>query len=198
MFEFTKNVLLSGQFKIGQGEISLLGQSISLLPTETMATITIEMSKNGQASTLYETFAGAIPPFVQALKKRHVVELLPLVKLMVDIAITGGWGETKLIEYKDKEHKYLFTVNNAPIPKIIGKSEKETCHMMRGLIGGSMREIVNDKALDCIEIKCVARGAPLCQFIVQPRKSFDAATFKEFGWQIEDKSGKAKTAKKSK
>ena len=197
MFEFTRNVLLSGQFKIDKGGVVLLGQPISLLPTATFAEMTKRLIEDGEATTIYRAAMYGIPPFVQALKQRHVLELQPMVKILAQISYTAGWGEMKLVEYKDKEHRYVFTTVGAPITKML-KMSKEVCHIMRGLIVGSMREIINDQTLECIETKCMARGAPLCQFIVQPKKSFDPAMLREFGWQIEGKKSAGKVAEKKK
>ena len=48
------------------------------------------------------------------------------------------------------------------------KASKPICHFTRGLVVGAS-ERVQGRGVSCVEEKCVAMGAPYCQFRVKPK-----------------------------
>jgi predicted hydrocarbon binding protein len=80
-----------------------------------------------------------------------------------------GWGCCLKAVKHTSEPTYTFTIAGTPLSHN-RKSDKPTCHMIRGVVAGWLEEFSGKMHLDCKEVECVSMGAEACKFELQLSK----------------------------
>ncbi|MGC9444024.1 MAG: V4R domain-containing protein [Candidatus Methanospirareceae archaeon] len=87
---------------------------------------------------------------------------LAFIKEMEEYLAELGWGRISV----DLD-ALVIKAENSFIAKNYGKSEVPVCHFLRGYYAG-MGEVLTHRAMDAEEVKCIACGDELCEFVLKP------------------------------
>jgi predicted hydrocarbon binding protein len=172
MFEVFEKLLALRQVSFGKGKIILFGQPDLLVPAKGFLKIQKELEKNGKENIIYLAGKEAGYNWFEGMSKNRKMFVEDVAKWGSDLVTLSGWGTAELKEIK-KDEKYLkFNLINSTIAEIYGESKFPVCHMFRGLVAGAAEFTFKSK-IDAIETKCISKGDPICEFIIQPKNKFD-------------------------
>ena len=192
MFKFFAKYFASGQIKLDEGFILLLGQRMLFFPTRSMVEIQKELQRElGEQRGSYRTY--------QLLKKsslwypewieEHIgLSVSQMANWMEEVSTGGGWGIVKIEDFNKEQKGTIVTIDKSPFPEWF-QSDHSCCHATRGLIAGVLSGILKDD-IDAVERECVGTGAKKCIIIFQPRtewlkvKSPDLES--QARWQLPD------------
>lgn len=171
MFQIVTNLLLHGQLLLEKGKIALLGQRAFLQPAYVMADIQRKTEEKGLTNLVYKSckLKGVI--WFENMYKSFKINKEDVLTWGLNILNLAGYGEITLLSM-DKEKKImLFSLKDSPFALEL-KGTEAVDQMVRGFAAASGVLVFNEDC-DCVEAKCVAEGAPICEFIVKPSTSFD-------------------------
>lgn len=165
--------LVSGELKITEGEISLLGQDVVMLPS----TFVIELHKSilKSKNTLlrdelymwgWRTSYLYIKRFVEAYKLSKFEERY---RWGMDIAVTAGLGDYKTLDYKRGEYSHFYTVGS-PVAKALYPAKNPVDILLRGINGGG-GTATHLKITNCLEVECQAVNGKRCVFVTATEKA---------------------------
>jgi len=165
-------LLIARQLTFEEGKISLLGQSIVIVPTYTIAElqkfIEEKFGKNGQKA-IYLAAKEAGKKYVGVFKKQHNPPFQALIDWCVNIMQLSGWGKFTVINADYKNLTATFHVVDSPITNLIGKRKEPVDFFISGFLAGGTTIIFNQD-FDVKEIKCTATGNQYCEFEAYPSK----------------------------
>lgn len=171
MFDMFKKLLMAGQIKFEEGNITFLNSRITIVPVELLINL-MERFKYDEKICLEFYKASRfthIEGFAEEVSKRYNIRQIELAKWLINGANTGGWGIVKFTAEDDFNRMAVIEVRNG-----ISKGVKSTVpvdHFLRGQIAGGASAAFNMN-LDCIERRCAAAGDDYCEFVIKPRESF--------------------------
>ncbi len=165
--------VISGQLKIKEGEISLLHQRVSMIPTSFLINLQKNIPKTKDSHYRDDLYLNAwrmsfeyIKLFVETYELENFESRY---KWGMDIACTAGLGDYKTIDYKYKEFSHFHIFDN-PIAQAFYPSKKPVDVILRGInAGGGVAchlELVN-----CLEVDCEAMNGKQCEFITGTEKA---------------------------
>lgn len=94
------------------------------------------------------------------LGKRYITEQV------VQILTQFGYGKATI--EKIGEEEMIVSLENSVIGVQYENSEKPVCTHIAGLIAGGATAI-DKREYDCEETECIAKGDPVCRFVVRPK-----------------------------
>lgn len=171
MFDAFRKLLMAGQIKFEEGNITFLNSRIVITPAELLINL-MERFKDDEKICLEFYKASRfthIEGFAEEVSKRYGIKQIELAKWLINGANTGGWGVVKFTAEDDFNKMAVIEVRNSVSKKV--KSYVPVDHFLRGQIAGGASAAF-DMNLDCIERKCMATGDDCCEFVIKPRESF--------------------------
>ncbi|AJF60043.1 MAG: V4R protein [archaeon GW2011_AR10] len=181
-----QKLVLAKQIKFDQGKIELLNQKLSIFPVSVFSTIVDNNPK--VVPDVYQATKESAQMFANEIKKRHKFTGQQLKSWLKDIVSFAGWGKAEFIIYDEKNFASIVRVQQSPVAEI-SKKKGYTDHALRGFFaGGGSASMETD--LDCIEIKCVAKGDSICEFVLgkkQILKKDHPEFFKSQLWWLNEK-----------
>jgi hypothetical protein len=177
-----QKLVLAGQIKFERGRVELLNQKINIFPTSVFSTI-VENNPS-VIKDLYNSTKQSAKLFSQEVQKKYGFDGRELKKWLIDITALAGWGEAEFVKYDDKKFHAIVRMRNSSVASI---SKKKMCvdHAVRGFFAGG-GSISMNKDLDSIEIKCVAKGDKVCEFVVAEKnflkKKYPDIFNEQLGW----------------
>jgi predicted hydrocarbon binding protein len=96
-----------------------------------------------------------------------------LINFLKAYFVASGWGGIETIDFSFEGKRAILKVGNTPFSSMLHKKVSEPCdHLLRGIFAGVFTKAFKS-SVDCVEVKCVAVGAPECEFIVKQREEFN-------------------------
>jgi len=92
--------------------------------------------------------------------KRYIAEQL------IQILTQFGYGKTTIEKITDEE--ITGRLENSALAVQYENANKPVCMHIAGQVAGSMSAIYG-KDYDCKETECIAKGDPVCRFVVRPK-----------------------------
>ena len=123
----------------------------------------------GKALIYYAGFRAGIKLADVAKEITAITEASKIFEIALYALQALGYGIFRVEEFSEVEGKLRVTVK---VDELIeceafkGKKKNSQSQLVRGMIAGIASRITN-KRITCKEVKCVAKGDPYCQFIVE-------------------------------
>lgn len=76
-----------------------------------------------------------------------------------------GWGKFNVLKLDVPGKELIVEVENSAFATAYGKAERGVCHMIRGVLAGMAAGIFGGDVTS-EETECVAKGDPLCRFVI--------------------------------
>lgn len=184
MFDIFKKLLMAGQVRFEEGNITFLNSRVLIAPSGLFTNL-MEKFKNDEKICLEFYRASKftnIEGFAREVSKQYKLKQLELAKWLINTGNAGGWGVVKFAVEDDKNKMAVIEVRNGISGKM--KSKIPVDHFLRGQVaGGASAAFGMD--FDCIERKCMACGDDCCEFVIKPREKFiKDGVSKKFARQI--------------
>lgn len=174
------------QVKFSDGEISLLEQRVVITPVEQAIAITELLIEQPELIPKFYEKAriGFSEGFAEKVKKLYGFQPRDFIKWLVDLSILCGWGKNEMTNFNSNTLEGVLKIENSPVGTYFkGKSDKPVDHVWRSLLSAGASRIFQQPT-DFIEVKCIAKGDPYCEFIFKPRKLLTEQERKEYKWQL--------------
>ncbi len=164
MFKFSR------MLDMKDGQLSLMGTPISIVPTDLLCeqqkmlidTLGIEKAYDSIYSASKK---GAFEYNNEFIKKQKFEDKKKIIDWQKKIVTFAGWGEVEIALSDVKNTKFVFVFRNSPYPKSYGSAKYAVDFVASGFAAGGL-SVVCGENLDAVEIKCMARGDPFCQIVV--------------------------------
>lgn len=174
MLKIFADLLMHGEIKIERGSFVVLGQRLLMSPMPFFLELTKNVLNDPKKSIeLYELCKKAlVHNFSVPLAKKYGLTGLKLVDTLQKFGEIGGWGEIDMLDYDETNKRAIVRINNTPIGSYLrNTNSKPVDHIVRGFMAGSASGVFN-KDMDYVEVKCVAKGDPYCEFIAKEKAEF--------------------------
>ncbi|HUX99492.1 MAG TPA: V4R domain-containing protein [Candidatus Deferrimicrobium sp.] len=154
-----------------EGTLSLMGIRVLLMPRGTLIHI-LESAEDivgveRASEIMYHAGERMALEFAQQMSERFNLEGAAIFRSYAQIVGVRGWGITEIQEF-DLETGYArATLKNSIISTSMTQKHIESDAMVAGVIAGIMEFITKRKTI-CREVKCIAKGDKVCEFIAEP------------------------------
>ncbi|MDD1778745.1 MAG: 4-vinyl reductase, partial [Candidatus Helarchaeota archaeon] len=81
-----------------------------------------------------------------------------------------GWGITEIKEINLQTGYARVTVKNSIIGSSMKQRHKQADAMVAGVVAGII-EFITKQKINCYEVKCIAKGDDICEFVAEPLTS---------------------------
>ncbi|MBS3054069.1 MAG: 4-vinyl reductase [Candidatus Aenigmarchaeota archaeon] len=170
MFKMLAEMLLNKQIKVDSGRIELMGHRDSFTPLDTYIDILKVITESKNEKLIYDSCKKAGYEWFQIMSEKFPgMRQMEAIKWGVDLVSFSGWGVPVLKKADMDKKTFIFILKNSTVAKHFGKTNKPIDTLFNGLVAGGMSYIVKTD-LDSTEIKCVATGGDICEFVVSPKK----------------------------
>jgi len=176
------------EVRFDDGCITLSGQRVLIIPQEFALAVTKQMIAEPKlAPKIYEETRKAVAKgWADLVKRRYKFGEDPrkFIDWLIETGEFVGWGKHELVQFDSQKLEGIMRTHNAPMAELLkDKSKKPIEHIWRGLTAGCSTAAF-DTDMDWVEIKCMTLGAPYCEFLFKPRKSFTKKEKQEYKEQL--------------
>lgn len=81
----------------------------------------------------------------------------------------SGWGIMEFNDINATKKTARVTIKDNIVPEALGKRDTAVCHDVRGYLAAIFSSFFNEQ-MQAIETRCIAKGDPYCEFIIEPRE----------------------------
>ena len=167
MFDLIKELINLKKLDMKEGEISLLGTNLCLIPPDVYVLLLKELQKMNKQKVLYESSKKSSISWFRnlttSLGKRTVNELIDFLPKTLNLL---GLGAIE-IDNKDLGKKeFLFSLYDSLTAERYGKSKSPVDLQVSGFLAGSLEFILNTET-SCAETECMSQGYKKCTFVVK-------------------------------
>jgi predicted hydrocarbon binding protein len=167
-------LLMAREIKFKEGEISLLGDRVVLIPAYSLGSMLKSASENPElGKSLYYVSKECLRNgFAKVVRSKYGLTGMRLIEWLVNVGHVAGWGSISIVkrDVSPERVEFVFHVKNPPLLGL-AKSAKPVDHIFRGMIAGG-ESMAFDADVEAIETKCVAQGNPYCEFVAKRREQF--------------------------
>lgn len=164
---FFNQIFLSRQLKFEEGELSMFGQPIIMLPASTIVELQkfIEDNYKGGDKIIYNAAKNAGVKFVSTFKKQFSPKSpQKLLETCLSVLSLAGCGKITIIKFDFQKTSAVFHVTRSPWAASRGKSKVPVDNFLGGFFAGGCEEIFEKRPIDVKEIICEAMGKAFCEF----------------------------------
>lgn len=162
--------MLTRQLNFEEGKITLLNEPIlMMIPGSAFIRVQEELLKS-DGHRLYG--AGKLSGNeLYKLVWHYAREPKKILKFSNELFNVSGFGKLEVIQMDFDNHRGIFHMKNSINSKI--SSDDPVCHYIRGVLVGLLQLTLDDRDIEGIESNCVAKGDPICEFILQRKGEMD-------------------------
>ena len=168
MFDTFKKLMFARQISFEEGKITLLGQSMLMIPADALATILRDMRKqlgrDKADKIIYNSMKEMAIRYLNAIKNVFSMSKVDMIKWAANSVTLAGWGKVTVVSVDGQVGKAVIRVTGSSIAAVLGKDKEPTDTVLAGFFAGG-ESAVFEKDVDVKEIKCTARGDLYCEFI---------------------------------
>ncbi|MHA1321773.1 MAG: V4R domain-containing protein [Candidatus Helarchaeota archaeon] len=153
------------------GTLSLMGTRMLLMPRGTLMTILESMEDlvgvEQASEIMYHAGERMALQFAKQISERFNLEGEAIFRAYAQIVGVRGWGITEIKEANLKTGYARITLKNS----IFGTSQKQKHQTSDALVAGVVAgifEFITKQKIICREVKCIAKGDEICEFIAEP------------------------------
>ncbi len=126
-----------------------------------------EVFESGAYVILFEMGHRVGRRFVEEVRERFGVDKLRALQVLGSFAVARGWCVPELVEWDEQKPRLVVRMHNLFTCKpFAGQREAPTGHFMRGVLAGIVEELTG-ASVKVVETRCVAKGDPYCEFVVE-------------------------------
>ena len=168
--------MFAKQISFTDGQITLLGQPIALLPVKLISLYTqsiiddqVELNK-----FYYASKDSVKADFGITVGKLYGFSFKDFTRWFVDMANLAGWGRLHFEAIEQQGHRGVIVSENCPVGSMLkGVVSKPCDHFLRGMMAGGASSAFREN-VDFIETECVAVEDPKCRFLMGSRAELGA------------------------
>lgn len=168
MIPFVTKLLMSGQLKFEEGQMSIFGQRVLIFPLD-MVKIFIEKSIEDESfsASIYDAAKKAVVSFcTNVSKKLNITKDEDMLDVLFKLTEMNGYG--KIIPKKiDYENKFaVLELHGMPSQVLFGKYKdvKTADVYWCGLVAGGLSFVFRTN-VDAVETRCVIAGKDSCEIV---------------------------------
>lgn len=166
MFDpFVKKLLFARQFNIEDGKIDFLGDRELLLPIGFVSDF-----QDFNENKTYELAKKSSREEMERMAAKLGVKGPVLVQNMTKIYEAFGLGKLEIKDFDPKKGRAIINITDSPVATDYLRKNKpakrETCNFIAGMLAGTASCIFG-KNMEAREVKCIAKGDTVCQFIIK-------------------------------
>ena len=126
-----------------------------------------EVFESGAYVILFEMGHRVGRKFVKEVRERFDVDKLRALQVLGSFAVARGWCVPELVEWDEQKPRLVVRMHDLFTCKpFAGQRKAPTGHLMRGVLAGIVEELTG-ASVKVKETKCVAKGDPYCEFVVE-------------------------------
>ena len=165
MYAFVTKLLLSRQLEFGQGQISLLGQPITILPATFIEVLMRQaMRSRKDMVRIYMEAWKAGYVFMHNVVTRYGLNTPEeRYRVAMDTITMAGMGDYKTEEFVPHSHTRFKVLRN-PLALSFHPSTRAIDHVLKGFNAGGGTP-VHFRIMNCIELECAAMNGSYCRFV---------------------------------
>ena len=193
MFEVVTNLLMHKQITFEKGKLTIFNQPCSIAPTDIFFQIQKELEKNNDLNIIYYAAKQSGFKWFRTMSVAYkLTKKTDVLKWGMSLMELAGFGVSSYLK-QQLEGKPIIEVKveDSPFVKQYGQSPIGVDIVYRGLLAGAM-EYTFGMQMDCIEVKCAAKGDPFCVLVVKPTENLDLSD-PIANYQLSSKSNIKKT-----
>ena len=162
----------SGKLKFKTGKIDLLGQSVTMVPIDWLITLQRQLEKKNVENIIYYVAKEMGVRWFKNMYDYFKITPEDVIKWGINILAIAGWGETTTPEINFKEKFYKVVLNGGTEGREFGNVGYSVDHFVRGCYASGAKVLFGVEC-DAVELRCIANGSNLCEFIAQPTDRFN-------------------------
>jgi len=177
--EFFSKLLFARQLKIHEGYMEIYGVPYVFFPAESFSILidsVINVAGKKGKIEIYKQGIRVGKSIATTLKRNLNAKGDALLDVIIHIGGMGGWGEWEFYKKDDIKKEVIVHAKNIATAQYaykIKKRKEPSCHLLRGIIAGEMREIWEIDDIEAIETQCISQGYPYCEFVFKKKDKFD-------------------------
>lgn len=177
--EFFSKLIFARQLKIHEGYMEIYGTPYVFFPAESFSILidsVINVAGKKGKIEIYKQGINVGKSIATTLKRNLDAKGDALLDVILHIGGMGGWGEWEFYKKDEIKKEVIVHARNIATAQSsyrLKKRKEPSCHMLRGIIAGEMREIWRIDDIEAIETMCISQGYPYCEFIFKRKGSFD-------------------------
>jgi len=173
---FLKRLLMARQAQFVEGDVKLFTMPFFLYPVEHHVSMFSKLQKAYGAKGTTIIFESGKDTSLALMKyfqsKFSMGPSIELVNLWKNVFESSGLGEMEMVTLKPTEGQAIVRLKNSPFAKKYvetnGRSKGPVDYHIAGMLTGLVQGLAGKKKVMCKETKCIASGAPLCEFVCSP------------------------------
>ena len=170
--EIFEKLRLANKIQMRDGEISLMGTPVNILPTSLLVTIQKGLIKEigfkKAYSLIYEQAkAGSYQYNMEFIKSQKYTDQRVVIQRQIEIVTSAGWGKLQIIKNDFANKQIEIKYDNSTFAREYKKASYPVCLMPAGFTAGGVSANVKSD-LDALETKCLALGDPYCKIEIGP------------------------------
>jgi len=169
MYDIVKKLLFSRQINFEEGKIKLLDQPVAISPiliyVKILQALRKKYGKNAD-KIFYDASKETGKIYMSVLKEKYRMSKNEMSKWAANSITLSGWGKVKVIKYDFSKAVSHIIVEDSTFAKTYGGSKTSTDVILQGFFAGGASSIF-EKNVECKEIKCISKGDPICEFIIE-------------------------------
>jgi hypothetical protein len=177
--EFFRKLLFARQLKISEGHMEIYGVPYVFFPAESFTILIdsiIEVAGKEGKLKIYNEGIHVGGSIAKTLKNSLDARGNRLLDVIFHIGGMGGWGLWEFFRKDDEKKEAIvhgLNIAAAQAAYKLGKRKEPSCHMLRGIMAGEMREVWENKNIDVLETRCISQGYKFCEFEIKEHKKFN-------------------------
>lgn len=172
MLDLVTQLLMHGQLKFNQGGVTLLGQSVGMIPLDYLVTVQKNLEAKGIDNLLYYSSKDMGVRWFRNMHQYFKIKAEDVTRWGVNVLSVAGWGETLVVDLDSEKQIMKVNIRNAAQSSKYGQSDHAVDSFVRGCYA-SGAQVLFGVDCDCVEIRCRSQGSEFCEFIAQPTIRFD-------------------------
>ena len=170
---FGARLMAEGQIKWDDGYLTIMGMPGIMLPLSAFIAfqkiLEDNSGKDEGGMDIYNQFKLVGTEIANAEMKTYHKHGPELLFCTWELSSFAGFGKFIVLDMNAEKASCIFKVQNGNIADTYGKSDRPSCHIMRGLAAGVSQIAFGRDDMECVETACKCTGYPDCSFKVQPR-----------------------------
>lgn len=173
--DYVKKALNSGQLRMKDGEIELLGFRLAMLPAHTWTKLIEQMyEKNGDEAfeMLFETGLKHGEYAIEQFGEKHGIPKRQFLDQALESVELLGIGKFEVEKFNLDRGEIVYKVENSPFPEhfqeseILSELDRSIDEIHRGM-SHAVSEAILDQEVTSKETKCRFKGDRHCKFVVK-------------------------------
>lgn len=168
MIPFVTKLLMSGQLKFEEGQITIFDQRVLIFPMS-MVEIMIEKSVKDEefARSIYDAAKKSVIEFSESVCKRlNITKEKDFLDILFKLTEMNGYGQITPVKIDYEKKVGILHLRGLPSKAIAGKfaGVRTADVYWCGLVAGGMSHVFGTD-VDAIETRCVSDGKDSCEIV---------------------------------